>query len=257
VDLTGANLSDADLQYVDLSDSTLKKARLGGATLKETRLTGANLAGAIGFRLEQFAQTCGESSVEVTLTEGEGVDRSATFGSQTLRRCAAQLDELRRDLLVAKAEEQQADTQQERTAAKQRTEQIQQQVQAAEHDGNAMRQDVQKLAAQQGLSIQQLAPSRPEALSAQRARDIEAAEATATAAQLDAINRCASYGEDLHAQATVLVTFENSGKVSEARVLTRPFAGTRKGSCLQSYFGRKAMRPFSGAPISVKKTFYL
>jgi uncharacterized protein YjbI with pentapeptide repeats len=46
LDLKGANLSDADLQFADLTDANLQEANLQGANLQYADLEGANLQGA-------------------------------------------------------------------------------------------------------------------------------------------------------------------------------------------------------------------
>jgi hypothetical protein len=55
-------------------------------------------------------------------------------------------------------------------------------------------------------------------------------------------------------KATVVVTFDPSGKVASATVSNPPFAGTSSGACIADALKRATVPPFSGLPGSVTKT---
>ncbi|HEY4103682.1 MAG TPA: hypothetical protein VGM44_07310, partial [Polyangiaceae bacterium] len=55
-------------------------------------------------------------------------------------------------------------------------------------------------------------------------------------------------------KATVVVTFDPSGKVASATVSDPPFAGTSSGACIADALKRATVPPFSGLPGSVTKT---
>jgi hypothetical protein len=55
-------------------------------------------------------------------------------------------------------------------------------------------------------------------------------------------------------KATVVVTFEPSGKVSSATVSDAPFAGTSSGACIATVMKRATVPAFSGLPGTVSKT---
>ncbi len=54
-------------------------------------------------------------------------------------------------------------------------------------------------------------------------------------------------------KATVVVTFEASGKVSSATVTDPPFAGTSSGACIAAALKRASVPAFSGLPGTVTK----
>ena len=54
-------------------------------------------------------------------------------------------------------------------------------------------------------------------------------------------------------QATVVVTFEPSGKVSSATVSDPPFAGTSSGACIAAAMKRATVPAFSGLPGTIAK----
>jgi GYF domain 2 len=58
-------------------------------------------------------------------------------------------------------------------------------------------------------------------------------------------------------KVNVLVTFDPSGKVSNAAIGEAPFAGTPTAACIASALKRVEIPPFSGLPGSVTKTFSL
>jgi hypothetical protein len=53
--------------------------------------------------------------------------------------------------------------------------------------------------------------------------------------------------------ATIVVTFEPSGKVASATVSDPPFAGTSSGTCISAAMKRASVPPFSGLPGTVTK----
>jgi hypothetical protein len=53
----------------------------------------------------------------------------------------------------------------------------------------------------------------------------------------------------------VKVTFAPSGNVTSAQVEGPPFAGTPVGGCIASAFRGAKVPPFSGAPVTVSKSF--
>jgi len=55
-------------------------------------------------------------------------------------------------------------------------------------------------------------------------------------------------------KATIVVTFEPSGKVSSATVSDAPFAGTSSGACIATAMKRATVPAFSGLPGTVTKT---
>lgn len=55
-------------------------------------------------------------------------------------------------------------------------------------------------------------------------------------------------------KATIVVTFEPSGKVSSATVSDAPFAGTSSGACIAAAMKRATVPAFSGLPGTVTKT---
>jgi len=55
-------------------------------------------------------------------------------------------------------------------------------------------------------------------------------------------------------KATVVVTFDPSGKVSSATVSDAPFAGTSSGACIATVMKRATVPAFSGLPGTVSKT---
>jgi hypothetical protein len=55
-------------------------------------------------------------------------------------------------------------------------------------------------------------------------------------------------------KATVVVTFDPSGKVSSATVSDAPFAGTSSGACIANVMKRATVPAFSGLPGTVSKT---
>lgn len=54
-------------------------------------------------------------------------------------------------------------------------------------------------------------------------------------------------------KATIVVTFEPSGKVTSATVSDAPFAGTSSGACISAAMKRATVAPFSGLPGTVTK----
>ena len=58
-------------------------------------------------------------------------------------------------------------------------------------------------------------------------------------------------------KATIVVTFEPSGKVASATVSDAPFAGTSSGSCIAAAMKRVMVPPFSGSPGTVTKVLSL
>jgi hypothetical protein len=54
-------------------------------------------------------------------------------------------------------------------------------------------------------------------------------------------------------KATIVVTFDPSGKVSSATVSDAPFAGTPSGTCIATAMKRATIPPFSGLPGTVTK----
>jgi cytoskeletal protein RodZ len=54
-------------------------------------------------------------------------------------------------------------------------------------------------------------------------------------------------------KATIVVTFEPSGKVATAVVSDAPFAGTSSGACISAAMKRATVPPFSGLPGTVTK----
>ena len=55
-------------------------------------------------------------------------------------------------------------------------------------------------------------------------------------------------------RATIVVTFDPSGKVASAVVSDPPFAGTSSGACIVNAMKRATVPPFSGLPGTVTKT---
>jgi hypothetical protein len=53
--------------------------------------------------------------------------------------------------------------------------------------------------------------------------------------------------------ATVMVTFDPSGKVSSATVSDAPFAGTSSGTCIAATMKRATVPPFTGLPGTATK----
>jgi hypothetical protein len=54
-------------------------------------------------------------------------------------------------------------------------------------------------------------------------------------------------------KATIVVTFEPSGKVASAAVSDAPFAGTPSGACIAAAMKRATVPAFSGVPGTVTK----
>jgi hypothetical protein len=61
-------------------------------------------------------------------------------------------------------------------------------------------------------------------------------------------------GDGPAGSASVSVTFASSGRVTSAKVDGGPFAGTPTGGCIASAFRSASVPPFSGSPITVRKT---
>jgi hypothetical protein len=51
------------------------------------------------------------------------------------------------------------------------------------------------------------------------------------------------------------VTFDTSGRVSAARIVSGPFAGTPTGTCAMKHFRAARVPAFSGKPVTVAKSF--
>jgi hypothetical protein len=81
--------------------------------------------------------------------------------------------------------------------------------------------------------------------------DQNAAKAALTAAAFETA-KCREVGGPL-GRATVVVTFEPSGKVSSATVSDPPFAGTSSGACIAAAMKRATVPAFSGLPGTMTK----
>jgi hypothetical protein len=55
-------------------------------------------------------------------------------------------------------------------------------------------------------------------------------------------------------QATVTVTFAPTGRVSDARVTTTRYAGTRTGTCITQRLRQARIPEFTGSPVTVKRS---
>jgi hypothetical protein len=53
----------------------------------------------------------------------------------------------------------------------------------------------------------------------------------------------------------IQITFAPSGKVSDAALVEGPFAGTAAGKCALRHFRAARVPAFSGAPVTVAKSF--
>jgi hypothetical protein len=81
--------------------------------------------------------------------------------------------------------------------------------------------------------------------------DLTAANKALATATFDAA-KCREMGGPT-GKATVVVTFEPSGKVASATVSDPPFAGTSSGECISAAMKRASIPPFSGLPGTVTK----
>jgi hypothetical protein len=95
-------------------------------------------------------------------------------------------------------------------------------------------------------------PSAPPQLTAAFAFDKTAAKSALN----DAAQAAASCGAGgAPAKGKVQVTFAPTGKVSDAQLVEGPFAGTTAGKCALRTFKAAKVPAFSGAPITVAKSF--
>jgi hypothetical protein len=80
----------------------------------------------------------------------------------------------------------------------------------------------------------------------------------ATAAVLGAIDvqACKKQG-GLRGQGSVLLWLDPSGTVSSAQADSGPYPGTPQGDCIERKFRRARVPPFTGGPVSVRKSFSL
>jgi hypothetical protein len=91
-----------------------------------------------------------------------------------------------------------------------------------------------------------LAPKSPAA-----AFDAKAAKA-AIDKIVPTLKACKQPGEP-PGTATVTVTFAHTGRVSDARVTTTRYAGTRTGTCIAQRLRAARVSPFAGNPVTVKR----
>lgn len=82
--------------------------------------------------------------------------------------------------------------------------------------------------------------------------DPNQAKAALTPATFEA-GKCREVGGPT-GRATIVVTFDPSGKVASAIVSDPPFAGTSSGACIVNAMKRATVPPFSGLPGTVTKT---
>lgn len=80
------------------------------------------------------------------------------------------------------------------------------------------------------------------------------AAATALAAIARSLRACVMPGDPTGA-GHVTITFAPSGRATSARVDGPPFAGTTAGGCVARKFGAAVVPPFTGADITVGKSF--
>jgi hypothetical protein len=81
----------------------------------------------------------------------------------------------------------------------------------------------------------------------------KAAAKAALSMAADAASRCGAGGEP--GKGKIQVTFAPTGKVSDAQLVDGPFAGTTAGKCALSHFKAAKVPAFSGAPVTVAKSF--
>jgi hypothetical protein len=95
-------------------------------------------------------------------------------------------------------------------------------------------------------------PSAPLKLAAVFAFD-KAAAKTALNSAAQASSSCGAGGEP--GKGKMQVTFAPTGKVSDAQLVDGPFAGTSAGKCAVRLFKAAKVPAFSGAPVTVAKSF--
>lgn len=94
--------------------------------------------------------------------------------------------------------------------------------------------------------------ARPAPSSTNAAFDKGAAKSALNAAASEAA-RCGAGGAP--GKGKIQVTFAASGKVSDARLVEGPFGGTAAGKCALRHFKAARVPAFSGAPVTVAKSF--
>jgi hypothetical protein len=95
-------------------------------------------------------------------------------------------------------------------------------------------------------------PSAPLKLAAVFAFD-KAAAKTALNSAAQASSSCGAGGEP--GKGKIQVTFAPTGKVSDAQLVEGPFVGTTAGKCAVRLFKAAKVPAFSGAPVTVAKSF--
>ena len=95
-------------------------------------------------------------------------------------------------------------------------------------------------------------PPRAPAPSSQKPFDKSAAKAALATATSEAAG-CGQGGAP--GKGKIQVTFAPSGKVSDAALVEGPFAGTAAGKCALRHFRAARVPAFSGAPVTVAKSF--
>jgi hypothetical protein len=95
-------------------------------------------------------------------------------------------------------------------------------------------------------------PARPAPSVAKAAFDKGAAK-TALASAATQAARCGAGGAP--GKGKIQVTFATSGKVSDAQLVEGPFGGTAAGKCALRHFKAAKVPAFSGAPVTVAKSF--
>ena len=95
-------------------------------------------------------------------------------------------------------------------------------------------------------------PAVPKPAVAAAAFDKNAAKA-ALGAATSAAAACGQGGAP--GKGKIQVTFAPSGKVSDAQLVEGPFGGTAAGKCALRHFKAAKVPAFSGAPVTVAKSF--
>jgi hypothetical protein len=96
-------------------------------------------------------------------------------------------------------------------------------------------------------------PSAPLKLAAAVFAFDKAAAKSALNAAADAASACGAGGAA--GKGKIQITFAPSGKVSDAQLVEGPFAGTTAGKCALRHFKAVKVPGFSGAPVTVAKSF--
>jgi hypothetical protein len=102
------------------------------------------------------------------------------------------------------------------------------------------------------LRVEKPSVSPPKLADAVFAFDKNAAKSALSAASV-ASSSCGAGGAT--GKGKIQVTFAPSGKVSDAQLVEGPFEGTSAGKCALHYFKSAKVPAFSGAPITVAKSF--